>query len=255
MSFSKILEKYRKISFSQKDKGDRFERLIQAYLLTDPIYANKFKKVWLWNEFPGKDDLGGSDTGIDLVALTNEGDYWAIQCKCYQESSTIDKPSVDSFLSTSSRSFKGEDLKTTKFSNRLWISTTNKWGPNATEAIKNQQPPVTRLGLHDLAEAAVDWEKLEAGVHGEKSRINTRNLKDHQKKAMNLTNEHFKSNDRGKLIMACGTGKTFTSMRIAEKETDGKGFVLFLVPCIARANVTRMVNFCGRTYQCDLYMF
>jgi predicted helicase len=233
MSFIKILEKYRKISFSQKDKGDRFERLIQAYLLTDPIYANKFKKVWLWNEFPGRNDLGGSDTGIDLVALTNEADYWAIQCKCYQESSTIDKPSVDSFLSTSSRGFKGEDLKTTKFSNRLWISTTNKWGPNATEAIKNQQPPVTRLGLHDLAEAAVDWEKLEAGVHGEKSRINTRNLKDHQKKAMNLTNVHFKDNDRGKLIMACGTGKTFTSLRIAEKETDGKGFVLFLVPSIA----------------------
>jgi predicted helicase len=233
MSFNNILEKYRKISFSQKDKGDRFERLIQAYLLTDPIYANKFKKVWLWNEFPGKDDLGGSDTGIDLVALTNEGDYWAIQCKCYQESSVIDKPSVDSFLSTSSRSFKGEDLKTTKFSNRLWISTTNKWGPNATEAIKNQQPPVTRLGLHDLAEAAVDWEKLETGVHGEKSRINTRNLKPHQEKAMGLTKEHFNDNDRGKLIMACGTGKTFTSLRIAEKETDGKGFVLFLVPSIA----------------------
>ncbi|MBI2259363.1 MAG: hypothetical protein HYU67_10770 [Flavobacteriia bacterium] len=77
MSFTKILEKYRKISFSQKDKGDRFERLIQAYLLTDPIYANKFKKVWLWNEFPGKDDLEGSDTGIDLVALANESDYWA----------------------------------------------------------------------------------------------------------------------------------------------------------------------------------
>jgi predicted helicase len=96
MSFNKILDKYRKISFSEKDKGERFERLMKAYLLTDPKYAYKFKKVWLWAEFPGKKDLGGSDTGIDLVALTNEGDYWAIQCKCYQESSTIDKPAVDS---------------------------------------------------------------------------------------------------------------------------------------------------------------
>ncbi len=55
MSFLKILEKYRTISFSERDKG---ERLMQAYLLTDPQYASQFKKVWLWNEFPGKNDLG-----------------------------------------------------------------------------------------------------------------------------------------------------------------------------------------------------
>jgi predicted helicase len=78
MSFQKILEKYRKISFTEKDKGTRFERLMQAYLKTDPKYAFKFKHVWLWEEFSAKNDLGGSDTGIDLVALTLEGDYWAI---------------------------------------------------------------------------------------------------------------------------------------------------------------------------------
>jgi predicted helicase len=115
MSFNKILEKYRKISFSERDKGSRFERLIQAYLLTDPQYAYLFKKVWLWDEFPGKHDLGSGDTGIDLVALTIDGDYWAIQCKCYQETSLIDKPAVDSFLSTSSRTFKNEELKTVRF--------------------------------------------------------------------------------------------------------------------------------------------
>ena len=135
-SFKEVLEKYRKLSFSEQDKGVRFERLIQAYLKTDPKYTSLFKKVWLWNEFPGKLDLGGSDTGIDLVALTYTGDYWAIQCKCYKESSIIDKPAVDSFLATSSREFKDEELKTNRFAQRLWVSTTNKWGPNATEAIK-----------------------------------------------------------------------------------------------------------------------
>ena len=74
-SFNTILTKYRKISFSEKDKGERFEGLMKAYLLTDRKYADNFKKVWLWNEFPGKKDLGGTDTGIDLVGLTNEGDY------------------------------------------------------------------------------------------------------------------------------------------------------------------------------------
>lgn len=233
MIFNKILEKYRDISFSQKDKGERFERLMQAYLLTEPIYATIFKKVWLWNEFPSKVDLGGGDTGIDLVALTHDNHYWAIQCKCYQESSTIDKPAVDSFLSTSSREFKDESGKATKFSNRFWISTTNKWGPNAEQAINNQHPPVSRISLFDLNESAVDWEKLENGVHGKKSRIASRTLKEHQRKALILTHEHFKENDRGKLIMACGTGKTFTSLKIAEHETGGKGFVLFLVPSIA----------------------
>ena len=109
MSFNKILDKYRKISFSEKDKGDRFERLMKAYLLTDPKYAYKFKKVWLWNEFPSKQDLGGNDTGIDLVALTNEGDYWAIQCKCFQEGTIISKKGIDTFFTTSGRTFKGED--------------------------------------------------------------------------------------------------------------------------------------------------
>jgi len=233
MGFNKILEKYRKISFSERDKGDRFERLMQAYLLTDPQYAYKLKKVWLWSEFHGKNDLGGGDTGIDLVALTHDGDYWAIQCKCFQDTSSIDKPAVDSFLSTSSREFKNENLKTVRFSHRLWISTTNKWGSNATEAIKNQNPPVSRLSLYDLQQSPVDWDKMESGVHGEASRITGRDLKPHQKLALNKTHEHFKTADRGKLIMACGTGKTYNSLRIAEKETDGKGTVLFLVPSIA----------------------
>ena len=223
ITFQSVLDKYRKIAFSERDKGDRFERLMQAYLETDPKYAFRFKHVWLWNEFPGKLDLGGGDTGIDLVALTNEGEYWAIQCKCYQESSIIDKPSVDSFLSTSSREFKNEQSKTVSFSQRLWISTTNKWGPNATEAIKNQNPPVTRLGLYDLLEASVDWEKLDNGITGEKSRIANRDLKPHQKEALDNTHEHFKLNNRGKLIMLVVLVKHlihFVLLKMKPKEKD-----------------------------------
>ncbi len=234
MSFQKILDKYRKIAFSERDKGDRFERLMQAYLKTDPKYAYSFKNVWLWNEFPGRNDLGGSDTGIDLVALTHEGDYWAIQCKCYEEGTIIDKPAVDSFLATSSRTFKDEQLRTTRFAQRLWIDTTGRrWGENAEESIKNQNPPVTRLNLFELRDAPVDWEKLEKGIHGEASRTPRKSLRPHQITALEKTHEHFQHADRGKLIMACGTGKTFNALRIAEHETAGKGLILFLVPSIA----------------------
>ena len=140
MNLNTVLEDYRKIAFSERDKGDRFERLMQAYLLTDPQYSNQFKSVWLWNEFPGKRDFGGKDVGIDIVTQTIEGDYWAVQCKCYDENSTMDKKSVDSFLATSSRNFLNEQLQTTEFKHRLWISTTNNWGINAEEAIQNQTP-------------------------------------------------------------------------------------------------------------------
>lgn len=233
MTFQQVIDKYRKIAFSEHDKGSRFERLMQAYLKTDPKYAYLFKNVWLWDEFPGKVDLGGTDTGIDLVALTHEGDYWAIQCKCYQEDSIIDKPAVDTFLATSSRVFKNEQMQTTRFAHRLWISTTNKWGSNATEAIHNQHPPVIRINLFDLIEAPVDWKKIEAGVHGEAARTPKKTLRPHQKEALDRVHEYFKEADRGKLIMACGTGKTFNALRIAEHETDGKGLILFLVPSIA----------------------
>lgn len=234
MTFRSILDTYRKYSFSERDKGDRFERLMAAYLQTDPKYANKFKNVWLWNDFPGRKDLGGNDTGIDIVARTNEGDYWAIQCKCYAEGATIDKKAVDSFLSTSSRQFKNEELKTTSFSHRLWIDTTGKrWSSNAEDVILNQNIPVSRLGLFALEEAPVQWEKIEQGISGESALVKKYDTRPHQKTALNNTHEYFKENDRGKLIMACGTGKTFTALRIAENETKGKGLILFLVPSIA----------------------
>jgi predicted helicase len=233
IDFNNILEKYRKHSFSEHDKGYRFERLMQAYLLTDPQYTGKFKKVWMWNDFSGRDDLGGSDTGIDLVAQTFEGDFWAIQCKCYQAETYIDKPAVDSFISTSSRTFRNEEMKTTGFTHRLWISTSNKWGSNAEEAIRNQHPPVTRINLYDLQQAPIDWGKLDEGIHGEPARNAKKQLRPHQKEALDKVHEHFKSADRGKLIMACGTGKTFNSLRVAENETQGKGLILFMVPSIA----------------------
>jgi len=233
MTFNEILEMYRQQSFSERDKGDRFERLMQVYLLTDPKYANLFQNVWLWSEFPGKKDLGGQDTGIDLVALTHEGAYWAIQCKFFRKESAISKSSVDSFLSTSSREFKDENQKNVCFSHRLWISTTNKWSSSATAAIHNQNPPVSRINLSNLEEAPVDWGKMQQGLSGEQSRAEKKTIRPHQRTALNKAHEAFKTADRGKLVMACGTGKTFTALRIAEHETDGKGLILFLVPSIA----------------------
>lgn len=238
MTFRDILAKFRNISFSERDKGDRFERLMQAFLQTVPWYEGKFQHVWLWKEFPYKNNLGGKDTGIDLVAQTVEGDFWAIQCKCYDEKARIDKPAVDSFLATSSKQFVNDQLQTTSFALRLWISTTNKWGSEAENAIRYQEPPVQRISLADLESAPVDWSVLEKGISGAQARQSKKTPRPHQQAAITAFHEHFQSNDRGKLIMACGTGKTYTSLKIAENQTGGKGLVLFLAPSIALVGQT-----------------
>lgn len=238
MTFQDILAKYRAVSFSERDKGDRFERLMQAFLQTVPWYAGTFRHVWLWREFPYKRNLGGRDTGIDLVAQTVEGDFWAIQCKCYAETASIDKPAVDSFLATSSKRFVNDQLQTTSFALRLWISTTNKWGGEAENAIRHQEPPVRRISLADLENAPVDWAALEQGVSGAQARRERKQPRPHQQAAITAFHEHFQTGDRGKLIMACGTGKTFTSLKIAENETGGRGLVLFLAPSIALVGQT-----------------
>lgn len=239
-TFAQILNKFRQDAFSERDKGYRFERLMQAYLKTTALYANLFEEVWLWTEFPFHDQFGGKDTGIDLVARTVEGEYWAIQCKCYAANAFINKPDVDTFLSTSGKRFETESGMT-GFVQRLWISTTNKWNSTAEQTIRNQQPPVTRLNLIDLENDDVDWNSLEQGIFGAASRAKPFAIREHQQQAIDQTHEYFKidkatgqpAHTRGKLIMACGTGKTFTSLRIAENETAGRGLVLFLVPSIA----------------------
>lgn len=238
MTFQDLLAKYRAISFSERDKGDRFERLMQAFLQTVPWYEGKFQHVWLWREFPYKENLGGKDTGIDLVAQTVEGDFWAIQCKCYDEKAKIDKPAVDSFLATSSKQFVNDQHQTTSFALRLWISTTNNWGSEAENAIRHQVPPVQRISLADLKSAPVDWKALDSGISGSEARQHKKSPRPHQEKAIAVFHEHFQTKDRGKLIMACGTGKTFTSLKIMEKETGGRGVVLFLAPSIALVGQT-----------------
>ena len=229
-----ILSHFRATSFTEKEKGTQFERLMRAWLKTDARYAHLFEHVWLWEEFPSRKDFGGQDTGIDLVAKTHEGDYWAIQCKCYAEDTVIDKAAVDSFLATSSRTFTNEvTLQTTSFAHRLWIATTSHWSSNAEEAIQNQLPPVSRVNLYDLDHSAVDWSKIFEGLEGKAALSEKKQLREHQREALKAAHQHFLSHDRGKLIMACGTGKTFTSLKLIEQELKGKGLVLFLVPSIA----------------------
>lgn len=236
ISIHSILNDIRLKATNEKEKGTDFERLMKQWFKTDPRYSN-LEKVWLWEEFPPKKDFGGKDLGIDLVARTDYGDYWAIQCKCYAEDARIDKPDVDSFLANASRSFLDpETFQTKEFSNLVWVQTSRKrWGANAEMAVHGLNKPFNRISLYDLEISAVDWGKLKDGLWGADAKLPGKQPRRHQLEAISKAYEHFitNGNDRGKLIMACGTGKTYTSLKVMEQMTDKNAFVLFLVPSIA----------------------
>lgn len=232
MTLNKILELLEKNSESKREKGSKFEILIKNWFLTKKLYADNIKEIWLWDEFPYRDQFGGSDSGIDLVIYNEKDEFVAIQCKFYKQDSEISKSDVDTFISTSAKLFEVDGEKR-KFSGRIFVSTTNKWSKKANNLIENQEINVQRISRDQLENSDVDWSKIYSGKLGKEARRQSKIIREHQKEAIYSVNEYFKENDRGKLIMACGTGKTFTSLKIAENETNKNGLVLFLVPSIA----------------------
>ena len=239
-TFWTIVDDIRANAYTERDKGGRFERLIRGYLQTSRKYSAVLEKVWLWQDFPYRGDFGGGDTGIDIVALTRGGEYWAVQCKCYAEDTTINKDAVDSFLSTSSRTFMDDGLNEQHFSSRVWFATNNRWGRNAKEAFDNQQPPAYIVNPWEVAEdESVDWALLATGISGAGA-VKKRAIQPmkHQQEALAKAAGYYQGHDRGKLIMACGTGKTYTSLCLVEQQTKNKGLVLVLVPSIALINQT-----------------
>lgn len=233
ITFKDILARFRKESITEHDKGAKFEKLIKRWFLTDPEYANILEKVWLWDEFPGKESLGGIDLGIDLVAKTDEGKYWAIQCKCYKEDAVMSKSMVDSFISNANRVFVDDEMHTSHFDKMVWVSTSSHWGKNALEATKHQTIQFIPIYANRLQYSSVNWKELVEGKQGKEALLAGKTIRPHQIEALDKAHEYFKNHDRGKLIMACGTGKTYTSLKIIENETKGKGMVLFMVPSIA----------------------
>jgi predicted helicase len=228
ITLNTILNEFRETATSTRDLGDKFERLTVQYLETDPLYKEHFSKVWLWMDFPKRNNA--PDTGIDLVAEERDtGDYCAIQCKCYDPNHILQKSDINSFFTAS-----GTDV----FKKRIIVSTTDKWSKHAEEALNDQQIPATRLTLYDLANSPIDWSKFSVNKPQLKLKPK-KQLRPHQQTALDKVMAGFAESDRGKLIMACGTGKTFISLKIAEQfATHQKSLVLFLVPSISLLSQT-----------------
>ena len=231
-----ILSTFREEKRSNREMGDNFEKLIVAYLRAEPIYSDRFSDVWLWSEW--SDRFGaGQDVGIDIVAreaLT--GEYCAIQCKFYLPEHTIQKSDIDSFFTASGKRFATKEGDFC-FTSRIVVATSNKWSTHAENALADQSIPCTRIRIDDLEDSVIDWGSYQKGLTSVKLE-EPRDLREHQIEALEKTRIGFKSADRGKLIMACGTGKTFTALRIMEDQTSTGSLVLFLVPSLSLLSQT-----------------
>lgn len=223
-SIHDILESYRDAARTQRDKGTYFERLSIAYLSNDPVQIEQYEDVKTFGEWAAENGWSGSDTGIDLVAkLKNEDGFAAIQCKFYDANYRIQKKDIDSFISASGKE---------PFRRRVVMDSTEKpWSENAETMLRGQLVPTIRIGLTDLQESPIQWDTFAA--KGDVVLSAKKKLRPHQQDALRDVRAGLSEADRGKMIMACGTGKTFTSLKIAEDLVGPGRLVLFLVPSLA----------------------
>ncbi len=222
-ALDRLLDSYRADSMTEREKGTAFEKLVAAWLRTDPVQAKRFAKVEPWADWARERQLDRTDTGIDLVGTLHHGGYAAIQCKFFEAARRIRKEDIDSFISASGKR---------EFSERLIVETTDTpWSDNAETMLRGQTIPTTRIGLGQLRESEVDWSAF--AVTGEITRPEPKTLRPDQVEALEAARAGLAKSDRGKLIMACGTGKTLTALRIAEDLAGTGKQVLFLVPSLA----------------------
>ena len=219
----RLLDSYRSAAISERDKGAAFEKLVAAWLIADPVQSKRFAKVELWPDWARRQELDRTDTGIDLVGTLHDGGLASIQCKFFDADRRIRKDDIDTFISASSKP---------EYAERLIVETTDRpWSKNAETMLQGQAIPTAVIGLRALRDSQVDWSAFAAT--GEIARPEPKTLRPDQVEALEAVREGLADADRGKLIMACGTGKTLTGLRIAEELAGSGSHVLFLVPSLA----------------------
>lgn len=224
MSFDSLVQQINELAETQRDRGTYFEYLARAYFQNEPTYQNEFENIWMLADVPEEYGIPKTDIGVDLVAETFTGELVAIQAKFYDRA--IQKSNIDSFLSE-----LGKDY----YKSGIIVASTDKWGKNAEKALADRSD-VVRIGLSDLRNSRIDWDKFSFERPDEVTVKAKKKPRYYQKEVIEKALAYFKENDRGQLIMAPGTGKTFTSLKVAEamaKESDKEQYVvLYLVPSI-----------------------
>ena len=222
-AFRRILNRIDEVSNNTTGKGTLLEKITKAFIEQDRAASQRFSHVWRWYDWPERGNL--QETGIDLVARERDtGNLVAIQSK-YR------KPGTTLYLNDLSTFFTG--LGHTAFSEGIIVSTTENWGPNVENALKNRDKPVARWGVWHFENSSIDWSSFKLGNPSQLAIRDPKVLRDDQVKAMDAVINGFDEHDRGKLIMPCGSGKTFVALRSSEGLVGIGGNVLFLTPSVS----------------------
>ena len=210
--------------FGEQEAGKKFEVFCKWFLENDPEWTKTIDKVWLWDDYPNK--WQRQDLGTDLIFRDKEGLIWAVQAKCYSEHRATTKGDMNSFLADTGRK---------EVDRRLWLQTTNKMEAKADKTLKGQDKPVTVFNLNDFHDAQIDYPATYAGLY--QTKVKTKPIPDpHQNEAIEAVKSGLLTLDRGQMIMACGTGKTFTTLWI--KEALKAHTALVLLPSLSLLSQT-----------------
>ena len=208
----------------QRERGTLFEKLVLSYLRNEPTYQRLYKNVWALGDVPAEYGIPKKDTGVDLVAEQFNGELVAIQAKFYQNK--VGKNEINSFVAELGKSY---------YQRGLIVSTVDDWNKNARDTIERNEKGIEIIGLSDLRNSQIDWTKYRFERPEVVTIKEPKKLRPYQENALEYALKHFVTKDRGQLIMAPGTGKTFTSLKIAEafvKKENKQLKVLYLVPSI-----------------------
>lgn len=225
-TFNELVNQIDNYITNQRDRGTAFEKLAVAYLKNEPAFKNKYSDVWMLNEVPAEYNISKQDTGVDIVAKDRiTGKLTAVQAKYYK--GKVGKDTINSFIAESSKDY---------YADGMIISSTDDWNKNAKKATEELSKDISIIGLSQLQNANFDWQLFDFDSQDKNLGRKPKELRDYQKEAIQKSLAYFKENTRGKLVMAPGTGKTFTSLKIAEALMNEKGNnnfnVLYLVPSI-----------------------
>lgn len=204
-----------------KEKGDAFEQFAYAYFTYfKDIY--QVKELFMGSDIPEAYKvlykLEKKDSGVDGLILKEDGSSIAYQVKFR---TAAEAPSYDDLTS-----FWAESEHTTE---RCIFANCYSLPKQAYK--KKDQFTILRDSLMALDEAFFSWLYNFANTGDSTTKRVKYSPKPHQDKMINEVLDGFANADRGKLLAACGTGKTLTALWI--KEAIDAHTVLFVAPNLA----------------------
>ena len=232
-ALSSLLDSFRHEAKSLREQGRYFEDLGRVFFRQDAKQQNCYEQVWTyeaWAKQHGEEYR--ADCGIDLVArLRGDQGLCAIQAKFYEPGKTIQRSDVNSFFAESEREV---------FTHRAIIDTSGKdYGKPLQRLIDHSPKPFSRIRLADLERSNIDWSSIPTAGAVREEDAKRRKPKTpfaHQRDAIEKVRAGLASADRGQIVMACGTGKTYTAQLIAEDRQCRRALVL--VPSLALVSQT-----------------